>query len=229
MKRLYLLRHAKSSWKDATLADHDRPLNGRGRRAAKTIAGRLREEGIEPDLVLCSSARRARETLDRIELRSSTVRVEASLYAASAHALLERLRRVPETVESVMLIGHNPGLRELALDLARPSPAADELAAKYPTAALATLECPSWHKLRHGTAELVELVRERRTVLLDPEAPRRLVDAVPRDVDDLVLVVGPEGGVSPEETAALTAAGAEVFASTAALVARCAALFGRAA
>jgi hypothetical protein len=59
----------------------------------------------------------------------------------------------------MMLIGHNPGLQKLALDLARPSPAADELASKYPP--LATLECPSWHELRHGTAELVELVRPR--------------------------------------------------------------------
>jgi phosphohistidine phosphatase len=67
MKRLYLLRHAKSSWKDTSLPDHDRPLAGRGRRAAKAIARHMREQGIEPDLVLCSSARRARETLDRME------------------------------------------------------------------------------------------------------------------------------------------------------------------
>jgi phosphohistidine phosphatase len=67
MKRLYLLRHAKSSWKDASLPDHDRPLAGRGRRAAKAIARHLRDQGIEPELVLCSSARRARETFERIE------------------------------------------------------------------------------------------------------------------------------------------------------------------
>ncbi len=65
MKRLYLLRYAKSSWKDTSLPDHDRPLAGRGRRAAKAIAGHLREHGIEPELVLCSTARRARQTLDR--------------------------------------------------------------------------------------------------------------------------------------------------------------------
>jgi phosphohistidine phosphatase len=165
MKRLYLLRHAKSSWKDTALPDHDRPLSGRGRRAAKTIARHLRQRGIEPDLVLCSSARRARETLDRIEsaLTASTVEVEDGLYAASAHALLERLRTVADTVESVMLIGHNPSLQELAIDLAGPSPAADELAAKYPTAALATLEFrgASWRDLDHGGAELVEFVRPR--------------------------------------------------------------------
>jgi phosphohistidine phosphatase len=165
MKRLYLLRHAKSSWKDTSLPDHERPLAGRGRRAAKAIARHLREHGIEPDLVLCSSARRARETLKRIEpaLGTAAVRVEDDLYAASAQALLERLRSVPDTVESVMLIGHNPGLQDLALDLARRSPTVGDFAAKYPTAALATLElsAPSWHELGHGTAELIALVRPR--------------------------------------------------------------------
>jgi phosphohistidine phosphatase len=165
MKRLYLLRHAKSSWQDTSLPDHDRPLAGRGRRAAKAIARHLREHGIEPELVLCSSARRARETLDRIEpmLGTPVVRVEGDLYAASAPALLERLRTVPDTVESVMLIGHNPGLQDLALDLARRSPAVGELAAKYPTAALATLgfSASNWRELDHGTGELIELVRPR--------------------------------------------------------------------
>jgi phosphohistidine phosphatase len=165
MKRLYLLRHAKSSWKDTSLPDHDRPLAGRGRRAAKAIARHMREHGVEPALVLCSTARRARETLDRIEwaLGSPTVRVEPDLYAASAPALLERLRRVPDTVGSVLLIGHNPGLQELALELARPAPATSELAAKYPTGALATLafDASSWQELDSDTAELVELVRPR--------------------------------------------------------------------
>jgi phosphohistidine phosphatase len=165
MKRLYLLRHAKSSWKDTSLPDHDRPLAGRGRRAAKAIARHMREHGVEPELVLCSTARRARETLDRIAsaLGSPTVRVESEIYAASAPALLERLRGVPDTVESVMVIGHNPGLQELALELARPASATSELAAKYPTAALATLafDASSWQELDRDTAELVELVRPR--------------------------------------------------------------------
>jgi phosphohistidine phosphatase len=165
MKRLYLLRHAKSSWKDTSLPDHDRPLAGRGRRATKAIARHLGAQSIEPDLVLCSTARRARETLDRIEkaLGTPTVRVEDDLYAASAPALLERLRSVPDTVESVMLIGHNPGLQELALELVRPSPKASDLATKYPTAALATLElsASTWHELDRDTAELVDLVRPR--------------------------------------------------------------------
>jgi phosphohistidine phosphatase len=165
MKRLYLLRHAKSSWKDTSLPDYDRPLAGRGRRAAKAIARRLRDQDLEPELVLCSTARRARETLDRIEpaLGAPTVELEHDLYAASADALLERLRRVPDTVASVMLIGHNPGLQELALDLARPPPTVSELATKFPTAALATLEirASNWQELDHETGEIVAFVRPR--------------------------------------------------------------------
>ena len=162
MKRLYLLRHAKSSWKDSSLADHDRPLAGRGRRASKAMARHLRDEGISPDLVLCSSARRARETLDRIEsaLDSPTVVVEPELYGASGRALLDRLRRVPDSAESVMLIGHNPAMQDLALDLA---PGASELAEKFPTGALATLTFAgsTWGELDSGGAELVALVKPR--------------------------------------------------------------------
>jgi phosphohistidine phosphatase len=164
-RRVYLLRHAKSSWKDTSLPDRDRPLAGRGRRAAKAIARYLREQDIQPELVLCSTARRARETLDRIEpaLVTPAIRVEGDLYAASADALLERLRSVPDTVESVMLIGHNPGLQELALALARQSDTVRELEAKYPTAALATLTVlvEGWQELDRETAELVALVRPR--------------------------------------------------------------------
>jgi phosphohistidine phosphatase len=99
VRRLFLFRHAKSSWKDPGQADHDRPLAGRGRRAAKAVAGHMREERIEPELVLCSTARRARETLERIEpaLGVADVRFEPALYGASAGALLERLHDVPTT------------------------------------------------------------------------------------------------------------------------------------
>jgi phosphohistidine phosphatase len=165
MKRLYLLRHAKSSWKDPSLADHDRPLAGRGRRAAGAIAGHLRAQGIEPELVLCSTARRARETLELIEpaLGTPELRIEPELYGASASTLLDRLRGVPRGVGSVMLIGHNPGLERLALDLARPAPAVRELEAKYPTAGLATLTFPGpgWRALDRGAAELIGFVRPR--------------------------------------------------------------------
>ena len=165
VKRVYLLRHAKSSWKESGVPDHDRPLARRGRRAAKAIARHLREQGIEPELVLCSTARRARETLERIEpaLGTPVVRFEPELYGASAGALLDRLHAVPEAVRSVMLIGHNPALQLLALDLARQAPGLRELEAKFPTAGLATLEFPgaSWSALDRGSAELTAFVRPR--------------------------------------------------------------------
>lgn len=164
-KRLYLLRHAKSSWKQPELADHDRPLAGRGRRAAKAIARHMRDEAIAPELVLCSTARRARETLERIEpaLGNAAVRHERELYGASAAALLERLRAVPDDVASVLLIGHNPAIEQLAHNLARPSPKRRKLEAKFPTAALATLEFggAAWRDLDHGEADVVDLVRPR--------------------------------------------------------------------
>jgi phosphohistidine phosphatase len=164
MRFVYLLRHAKSSWKSG-LADHERPLARRGRRAAKAICAYLREQGIEPELVLCSTARRARETLERIEpaLGTASVRVEQQLYGASKDALLDRLRGIPDAVGSVMLIGHNPELQLLALELAKPVAELRELEAKYPTAALVTLAfpAPSWHMLDSGTGEFVGLVRPR--------------------------------------------------------------------
>jgi phosphohistidine phosphatase len=165
MKRLYLLRHAKSSWKEPGVPDHDRPLSGRGRRAAKAMAAHLRAQGIEPELVLCSTAERTRQTLARIEpaLGAPEVRFERELYGAAAATLLDRLQRVEDPIGSVMLIGHNPGLELLALDLARPGPALRKLSAKYPTGALATLElaAPSWRALGHGSAELTGFVVPR--------------------------------------------------------------------
>ena len=164
VRSVYVLRHAKSSW-ETGLPDHDRPLAPRGRRAAKAIASHLRQEGIEPSLVLCSTARRARETLERIEpaLGAADVRIERELYGASAGALLERLRAVPDEVDSVMLIGHNPGLQLLALELAASGAELRELEAKYPTGALLTLAFggPRWAVLEPGAAELVGFVRPR--------------------------------------------------------------------
>ena len=165
MKRLFLLRHAKSSWKDSSLPDHDRPLAGRGRRASKAIAAYLREHDIEPALVLCSSATRARQTLDRVAPGlggAPEVRIEPDLYEASAARLLSRLQRVGDAVPSVMLIGHNPSLERLALDLANGGPELADLAAKFPTGALATLEfAGTWSDLEGDTARLVGFVKPR--------------------------------------------------------------------
>ncbi len=164
MKRIHLLRHAKSSRDDDALADHDRPLAPRGRRAAKSLANHLSHEGIAPDLVLCSSAQRARETLEGISpaLGDVPASIDDRLYGASAAELGERLREIPDTVQSVMLIGHNPAVERLALDLAGTGEAIAELEQKYPTGALATLEFDgSWGALERGSAHLARFVRPR--------------------------------------------------------------------
>jgi phosphohistidine phosphatase len=165
MRYLHLLRHAKSSWDDPALSDHDRPLAARGRRAAKLIATHLRREGIVPELVLCSSATRARETLDGIEPAigdAPDVQIERRLYGASESELLDRLRDVPDTVYSVMLIGHNPSVQDLTLMLAGSGAPLDTVEHKYPTAALATLTFEgSWGELAPGGAELRAFVRPK--------------------------------------------------------------------
>jgi phosphohistidine phosphatase len=166
MKRLYILRHAKSSWDDPTLADADRPLAPRGRRAAEVMAEHLRRNRIAPQLVLCSPSKRTRQTLARIAPslgKAARVQIEPELYAASAAALLEMLRRVPDEVESVMLIGHNPGIQDLILSLAGSGSEDARVRSKFPTAALATLEFnASWCGLGPGSAELVSFVKPKK-------------------------------------------------------------------
>jgi phosphohistidine phosphatase len=165
VKRLFLLRHAKSSWDDPGLDDHDRPLAPRGRRASALIAEHLRREQIGPALVLCSSARRTRETLERVmpALDPAKARIERKLYGASCEDLLRRLREVPGEVESVMLVGHQPAIQELALRLAGEGPELEAVRAKFPTAALATLTfAGEWSELGHQNAELVAYVRPKQ-------------------------------------------------------------------
>jgi len=163
-KTLYLLRHAKSSWDDPALADHERPLAPRGRRAAKRIAEHLRSLGIEPELVVCSSSTRTRETLELLlpAIGGSTLLYEDVLYHASREELLARVRRVPDDVGSLMLIGHNPGMHDLASSLASGGDELERVRAEYPTAALATLTLAStWSRLALGEATLESYVVPR--------------------------------------------------------------------
>lgn len=166
MKRLLLLRHAKSSWDDPDLDDHDRPLANRGRRASTAIAEHLSTESATTDLVLCSSARRARETLERIAPALGDgvdVQIEPELYAASDERLLKRLRAVAEDVESVLLVGHNPGLEQLAVELAGSGDELSSLRRKYPTAALATLEFDGpWRALKPRRATLTAFITPKQ-------------------------------------------------------------------
>ncbi len=166
--RIYLLRHAKSSWDQPDLADHERPLAKRGRKAVAKLGRHFRDAGVRPDLVLCSSAARAVETLDGVREAlppEAELEVEGDLYGAGSDALLTRLRRVPDEVGSAMLIGHNPAIEELALELAGEEDDGDARArmeAKYPTGALATLRFEgSWGELEPGAAALEAFVVPR--------------------------------------------------------------------
>jgi phosphohistidine phosphatase len=163
-RRLHLLRHAKSSWDDPTLADAERPLAPRGHKAAKRIAGWAGRHDVRPQVVVCSSAVRARQTLQRVipGLGEPEVLIEASLYAASAEMLLARVQALPDQVEEAMLIGHNPGIQELVLLLAEEGELRVRAAAKLPTGALATLEADvRWAKIKPGHMRLSSFVVPR--------------------------------------------------------------------
>lgn len=142
MHRLHLLRHAKSSWDDDS-EDHERPLTRRGREAARLVGETLPRAVGAVDLVLCSTALRARQTAELALARfapAPRILYEDALYLAAAGKLLQRLRRLDESIGAVLLIGHNPGLHELAIALAVPgSPDHAALAGgKFPTAVRAS-------------------------------------------------------------------------------------------
>lgn len=171
MPTLYLLRHAKSSWEEPARADHERPLAPRGIRACALIADHLRKREIAPDLVLCSTAVRTRETLAGVRdgfVRPPRVSYEAAVYEATAADLIALLGELPaaaggrEDPRAVMLIGHQPGIGELATTLAASGERLADLAAKFPTAALATLELERpWAELGPGCARLVDFVKPK--------------------------------------------------------------------
>jgi phosphohistidine phosphatase len=160
--RLLLLRHAKSSWDQPDVADHDRALAPRGRRAASAVGEHLRSVGERPGLVLCSSARRTVETLERIRpaLPANTlIKVDRELYAADAGELLAHVRDVPSTVRCALVIGHNPGIGDLAVELAGGGDHAARaaMATKFPTAGLARLTIGGgWSAVEAGAATLEE-------------------------------------------------------------------------
>ena len=163
LRQLLLLRHAKSLWDDPRLSDHARPLNSRGRAAAQAMRQVMRAMGLAPDLVLVSSARRTLQTLEALGPWDELPLIEPmdALYLASAGAMLDVLHDVSETVRSVLLIGHNPGMHELAVLLADPravgvdAGAVVRLAEGYPTGALAEFSIMGpWATLGRGGARL---------------------------------------------------------------------------
>ncbi|HEX8379533.1 MAG TPA: histidine phosphatase family protein [Allosphingosinicella sp.] len=172
MKTLTLLRHAKSGWDDSVSRDFDRPLNPRGRRAARTVGREMRAQGLAFDLVLASPAQRVIETLEEVAAAFGPIEpsFDERLYLAGTAALLETVRDAPDAVERLLLVGHNPGLEELALRLS--SPGADrfrrEIEIKYPTGTVVEIELPveRWAQVKDGTGRLVRFIRPRD---LDPE------------------------------------------------------------
>lgn len=147
MKRLVLLRHAKSAWDNPALADHDRPLNPRGRAAALAMARAVTE--LAPDLVLCSDAARTRETATLLveagAIDEARIIYDAGLYLAEPDMILARLNALAGDAATVMIVGHNPGLQALATHLIRSGDPAGRatLAEKFPTAGLAVIDFDS--------------------------------------------------------------------------------------
>ena len=164
MHQLLLLRHAKSSWDEPKLADRDRPLNKRGRRAAGRMRQAMLSLGLTPDVVLVSPSRRTLETLAEIEPWDDTPLVEQMelLYLATAAQMLTILQGMNETVRSVLLIGHNPGMHELSVQLSGSSVASDatqRLAGAFPTGALAEFAIATqWQHLAAAGTRLVRFL-----------------------------------------------------------------------
>ena len=171
MKTLTLLRHAKSDWDDTVQRDFDRPLNPRGRRAARTVGREMKRLGLLFDHVIASSAVRVRETLSEVEgaYGALSPHFEKRVYLADPDTLLELIRAAPDGAETLLVVGHNPGLEQLVLALSAPgaTPLREEVEVKYPTATLAELRLPveRWADVAEGSAELARFIRPRD---LDP-------------------------------------------------------------
>jgi len=171
MRTILLFRHAKSSRDDAGLLDFDRPLAERGRRDAPRMGVEIARRGWMPDVALVSAARRTRETWTLAD-KAMEARVPAtfldSIYEAEWQTLLAALRGVDPAIDTALMVGHNPGMEDLALELAGgdSSPAALEaLGTKFPTAAVARLEFDGeWAKLTPGRARLVDFMRPQDIV-----------------------------------------------------------------
>ncbi|MCK4726403.1 MAG: histidine phosphatase family protein [Anaerolineales bacterium] len=160
MKKLLIFRHAKSSWKHPELADHDRPLNKRGKRDAPRMGELMREHDMVPDLIISSTAKRARQTADFVADTSgyqAEIQFERSFYAAEPEALIDILQQVADNNECVMVVGHNPDLEELLEMLTGDWE-------RMPTAALALIELAinEWARISlEVPGKLVDIWRPR--------------------------------------------------------------------
>jgi len=158
MKQLYLLRHAKSSWDDIELDDFDRPLNGRGKKAAPLMGKVIREKKLKPELIVCSPSKRTKQTLKLVLEASdlkSTVEFDNRVYEASAEELLTVLQE-QKKVDAILLIGHNPGMENLLTSLTGEHE-------HFPTAALAAIDLniEKWNAIAGGAGEMRWVIRPR--------------------------------------------------------------------
>ena len=160
MKTILIMRHAKSSWDDDRLHDHDRPLNKRGKLNAPRMGRLLRELDLVPDFILTSSARRARDTVEAVADQSGfggDVRVEDDLYAAPPEACIEALAAIEDSCQCILIVGHNPGLEEMLEALTGEQEV-------LPTAAIAQVDLPiqSWQELTDETpGKLIKVWRPK--------------------------------------------------------------------
>lgn len=166
MRHLYLLRHAKASWKLAGELDYERGLDSDGVADCKLMRGPVAELPKAPDLILCSGARRTRETLDgvaKVLPKSAVVEFDDRIYQASAPRLIDVLREVDPKVKAVMLIGHNPSIHDLAVELAAGGPALEEIAGSFPKGALAELKIKcEWPEVGDNCAKIAAFTRPKQ-------------------------------------------------------------------
>ena len=166
MKTLTLLRHAKSGWDAPVARDFDRTLNARGRKAARAMGREMRRLGLGYDLVLASPAARVTETLTELAQgygAAVDTQFDETIYLAPVDTLLALVRATDDSDARLLLVGHNPGMEQLALLLAGGGPLRDEIAAKYPTAALAEIafDAEHWHDVGPGDGRLERFIRPR--------------------------------------------------------------------
>lgn len=168
MPTLLLLRHAKSSWDDPRLDDFDRPLAPRGLNAAPRMGAEIASLGLQPDLALISTAKRAKQTwelVSRMLNEMPRTLFDRQIYLAAPATILALLKDVPATTQTVIVVGHNPGMEMLALSLAGPDSSQEalrDMTQKFPTAALARLEFESgWYDLASAEARLTDFIRPR--------------------------------------------------------------------
>lgn len=169
MKRLTLLRHAKSDWDDPVARDFDRPLNRRGEKAAMLMGRHAAEQGMRFDLLVASPAVRVTQTLDTFFAgfgATLETRWDRRIYLASSATLLDVVRDLPDSADTVLMAGHNPGLEELILDLVPDNGAnalRDDVEAKFPTASIAVLDLAidHWADVAANVGTLASFTRPR--------------------------------------------------------------------